>query len=154
MVDGEFYRLVKKFFRKRGWSTGASLHGDFFVERDIFKIEVLLGPELYDRRYPLVPGFLSDKLVALQPRSGIANVLIVVRDRTTLPFFNSLTSATPTTVIYWDDLSLIDGLCSALLLAANDPNQWAVLFTKKNFGLRKELAGLAPDARDGLIRWP
>ena len=156
MIDDEFKSLVVKFFRKRGWSAGQSRQSEFVATREIFEIEVLLGPELYDRRYPLVTGYVAAKLASLLPRSMAANVLIVVRDRATLSFFLSLTNATPITIVHFDDLLLIDGLRSTALVAAIDPTEWAVIFAKKNHRLRKELAELAAasDARNDLVKWP
>ena len=156
MIDDAFKNLVVKFFRKHGWGTGQSWQSDFVAQRDIFEIEVLLGPELYDRRYPLVTGFVAVKLNTLRIRSNTANVLIVLRDRSTQPFFLNLSNATPTTVVHWDDLSLIDGLRSTTLIAAKDPDEWAVLFAKKNNRLRRELAEIAAasDTDDDLVKWP
>ncbi len=132
VFDRSFDKRVRKGFSKRGWNIFPSTINDFILGRDIFVVHVLLGPELFDRRFPAVGNVLSKRIDACKAWGG-HSVLVVISDRATLPSYQDIQHE-GVAVVHLDDLDLLENLDIEALIAEtlDEGALWGAEFVKQN----------------------
>ncbi len=150
MFDKTFDNSVRTFCRKSGWTIGKSFLADFMITRDPFVIYVLLGPDIFDRRFPIVNAIYMKKIYAILERNKKPNILVPIRDRDTITLYESI-GAAHVSILHFDDLAFLNHLTVQLPPVAPPDDRglnWAINFVSMNSFLCKYLSHQATMAHD------
>ena len=156
MFDETFNKSVRAFCRKSGWTLAESHLADFTIVREPFSVYVLLGPELFDRRFPNVNAIYLKRVYGIRERNKMPSILVMVRDINTISIYENIAAA-HVAFLHFDDLAFLNFLTIDLPAVAPVGDKglsWAIDFVALNSQLCKRLsrqAGLTGDPNRALL---
>ena len=134
MFDQQFGKKVRKFLVKSDWSVSESMLANFVAERDRIHMLILLGPDLFERGFKPVNAIYTEKLTMIKKTIKTPNVVVVVRDRDTLPYYSQVDTG-PVSLLLFENIEWLDRVRVSRLASApadDDASRWAEALVMAN----------------------